>query len=289
MSGGRVRLALLAPLLSYGAVNQLPAHFEPRDDGFLARTGQGSYLLTETGALRFSADAEMRFAGANPAVQAEPIRRLPGKTNYLRGTDPARWRTGVPHFGGLRYANLYPGVDLIYHADAGLEYDLSIAPRVSPRRIAMEFSGSQSVHLGRDGELIVRAGDGELHFDRPHISQDGRAVRGGYRLLGIHRVAFWIGDYDRNRPLLIDPVVGAFGTLSDEILGIATDAVGNVYIAGNAGGIYGTPPLVNPLQPNLRSRRLLARNPCLRSVSGCFCHEARPDRQADHLFNLSGR
>jgi hypothetical protein len=177
MSGGRVRLALLAPLLSYGAVNQLPAHFEPRDDGFLARTGQGSYLLTETGALRFSADAEMRFAGANPAVQAEPIRRLPGKTNYLRGTDPARWRTGVPHFGGLRYANLYPGVDLIYHADAGLEYDLSIAPRVSPRRIAMEFSGSQSVHLGRDGELIVRAGDGELHFDRPHISQDGRAVR----------------------------------------------------------------------------------------------------------------
>jgi len=27
----------------------------------------------------------MRFAGANPSARAEPYRRLPGKTNYLRG------------------------------------------------------------------------------------------------------------------------------------------------------------------------------------------------------------
>src|ERR1035437_9042299 len=202
MTRWRVLLSLLAPLLSYGAVNQLPAHFVPRDYGFLAPSGQGTYLLTETGALRFSAHAEMRFAGANPAVEAEPIRRLPGKTNYLRGSDPARWRTGVTQFGGVRYANLYPGVDLIYHADSGLEYDLLIAPRVSPRRIAMEFPGAQSVHLGRDGGLIVRAGDGELRFDRPHISQDGRAVRGGYRLLGMHRGGFWTGINDHTRPLL---------------------------------------------------------------------------------------
>jgi uncharacterized protein (TIGR03437 family) len=246
MTCWRVLLPLLVPILAAGAVNKLPAHFEPRENGFLVRTSRGTYLLSESGALRFSAQAEMKFAGANPAARAEPYRRLPGKTNYLRGGDPARWRIGVPQFGGVRYANLFPGIDLIYHADASLEYDLLISPRVSPRRIVMEFSGAQSVRLDRDGGLIARAGDAELRLDRPRISQDGRAVRGGYRLLGSRRVAFWIGNYDRNRPLVIDPVIGAFGTLGVTILGIATDAAGNVYIAGNANG---TPPLVGALQP----------------------------------------
>ena len=243
-----VLIPLLAPLLTAGVVNQLPAHFEPRANGFLARTSRGTYLLSEAGALRFSAQAEMKFAGADPAVRAEPFHRLPGKTNYLRGSDPARWRTGVPQFGSVRYASLYPGIDLIYHADSSLEYDLLISPRVSPRRIVMEFSGAQCVRLDRDGGLIVSAGNGELRLNRPLISQDGRAVRGGYRLLGANRAAFWIGNYDRNRPLLIDPAIGAFGTLDVTILGIATDAVGNVYIAGNANG---APPLVNAFQPNL--------------------------------------
>jgi uncharacterized protein (TIGR03437 family) len=247
----RTFLPLLAPLLAAGAINQLPAHFEPQGNGFLARTGRGTYLLTDAGGLRFSTRAEMTFAGANLSSRAEPMRRLPGKTNYLRGSDPTKWRTGVPQFGGVRYASIYPGVDLIYHADPRLEYDLLISPRVSPRHILMEFRGAQSVRLDHDGGLIVRADDGELRLNRPRISQDRREVRGGFRLVGGRHVAFWIGAYDHNLPLLIDPVIGSFGTLSAEILGVATDAVGNVYIAGNTD--YGAPPIVNALQPNLGS------------------------------------
>lgn len=242
----RALLPLLAPLLAAGV--QVPAHFEPSANGFLARTNRGTYLLSEAGSLRVSTHAEMRFAGADRAARAEPLRLLPGKTNYLRGTDPARWRTGVPHFGSVRYAGLYPGIDLIYRADPTLEYDLLLAPRASPRQIAMEFSGAQSLRLDRSGRLIVTSLDGELRLDPPLISQDGRPVRGGYRLLAGRRATFWIGRYDRNRPLLIDPVIGAFGTLPVTILGVSTDAVGNVYIAGQTNGSV---PLVNPLQPGL--------------------------------------
>jgi uncharacterized protein (TIGR03437 family) len=252
----RVLLPLLAPILLAGAVNSLPAHFEPRENGFLVRTGNSTYLLSETGALRFSPQAEMKFAGASAAARAEPFRRLPGKTNYLRGADPAQWRTGVPQFGGVRYANLLPGIDLIYHADSKLEYDLWLSPRVSPRRIVMEFSGAQTVRLDRDGGLIATDGAAELRLGRPRISQDGRAVSGGYRLLSARRVAFRIGNYDRNRPLLIDPVIGAFNTLAITILGVAADAAGNVYIASNSSGggnSSATLPLVNALQPNLGS------------------------------------
>jgi hypothetical protein len=57
-------LPLLIPLLDAATIPRLPAHFEPREDGFLARTGQRTYLLTSKAALKFSAQAEMRFAGA---------------------------------------------------------------------------------------------------------------------------------------------------------------------------------------------------------------------------------
>jgi hypothetical protein len=35
-----------------GAINRLPVHFEPRENGFLARTNRGTCLLTESRALR---------------------------------------------------------------------------------------------------------------------------------------------------------------------------------------------------------------------------------------------
>lgn len=241
----------LALLLAPAVVAGIPSNFEPFDGGFLARTARGAYRIQPSGSLRFARDAEMRFTGANPAARAEPFGLLPGKTNYLRGADPSQWRTGVPQYAGVRYANVYPGVDLIYHADSGLEYDLRIAPRASPRKIAMEFTGAESVSLDRDGALIVRAGGGELRFARPRITQEGREVRGGYRLLGARRVAFSIGPYDHNRPLLIDPVIGAFGTfgaLFVTVRGLATDANGNVYIAGDANASF---PIVNALQPGL--------------------------------------
>jgi len=38
MTCGRVLLPVLVPMLAVGAINRLPAHFEPREDGFLVRT-----------------------------------------------------------------------------------------------------------------------------------------------------------------------------------------------------------------------------------------------------------
>ena len=56
------------------------------------------------------------FPGANPQPTLEPLNRLDTHVSYFIGNDPARWRADVPVWGGVRYVDLYPGVDLIVGA-----------------------------------------------------------------------------------------------------------------------------------------------------------------------------
>ena len=59
----------------------------------------------------------MKLVGAkrHPAVSA--FDEQPHKSNYFIGNDPANWRTGVSNFGGVKYAEVYAGVDLVYRGN----------------------------------------------------------------------------------------------------------------------------------------------------------------------------
>ena len=76
---------------------------------------------------------QMRLAGANPNASVTGADRLPGKSNYFLGNDPAKWRTGVPQFARVRYENIYPGINLVFYGNQGhLEYDFQVAPGADP-------------------------------------------------------------------------------------------------------------------------------------------------------------
>src|SRR5437867_12080283 len=54
---------------------------------------------------------------------------LAGKTNYLRGNDPAKWQTGITNFSRIRYSQLYTGIDLIFYGNGNqLEHDFVVSP-----------------------------------------------------------------------------------------------------------------------------------------------------------------
>ena len=55
----------------------------------------------------------VEFVGRDLGVELVGEDPLPGKSNYYRGSDPAKWRVGVPHYAQIRYRALYPGIDLI--------------------------------------------------------------------------------------------------------------------------------------------------------------------------------
>src|SRR5919109_584769 len=44
------------------------------------------------------------------------------------GPDPSRWRTDVPQYAAVEYAEIYPGVDLVFHAQPGaLRHDFVVS------------------------------------------------------------------------------------------------------------------------------------------------------------------
>ncbi len=195
---------------------------------------------------------QMQFFGASSQAQIYGADELPGKVNYLIGNSPAQWRTGVAMFSRVRVAQLYPGINLVYYGNQQqLEYDFTVAPGANPDAIKIRFDGVDKISIGAQGELILALGSGEILQPAPMIYQivDGarKRVSGGYRLLNKHTVAFMIGKYDHQLPLVIDPILSYStyfgGNSSDTAWSIAVDTNGFVYIAGQtlSGQFYPTP------------------------------------------------
>ncbi|WP_322493632.1 hypothetical protein [Chloroflexus sp.] len=55
---------------------------------------------------------KLSFPDANPRARIEPFGQLSTSVNYFIGNDPANWQTNVPVYHGVRYRELYPGIDL---------------------------------------------------------------------------------------------------------------------------------------------------------------------------------
>ena len=53
-----------------------------------------------------------------PGLKASIARR--GEVNYLRGSDPAAWHTGVARYSQVAYRELWPGIDLRLREQSGV-------------------------------------------------------------------------------------------------------------------------------------------------------------------------
>lgn len=183
----------------------------------------------------------MQLAGANAAVRPVGAGMLPGTANYFIGNDPAQWHRSVPTYGKVRYAGVYPGVDLVYYGNQRqLEYDFVVAPGASAQPIRLHFDGAKDLKVDNDGNLIIVADDGEVAFHRPVVYQRTAAGRqtiaGAFQLLPDHSAGFALGRYDHSKPLVIDPtlVYSTFlgGNYADYAVAIAVDAAGEAYVTG---------------------------------------------------------
>ena len=86
----------------------------------------------------------MELIGANRAPAMTGLEELPGKVNYLIGSDSSKWQTGVPLFSRVEAKQIYPGVDLAFHgAQGALEYDFVVAPGADTKQVGFRIRGAK--------------------------------------------------------------------------------------------------------------------------------------------------
>jgi uncharacterized repeat protein (TIGR01451 family) len=184
---------------------------------------------------------EMKLAGANANLSPTAAEPLPGKSNYLIGNDPSKWRRGVPQFARVQYQDVYPGINLVFYGNQGrLEYDFQVAPGADPAQAEIEFNGAKKLEV-EDGALIIRSDADSVRLEAPRVYQEvagkKQTVEGSFVLRGKNHVGFAVGAYDRSRELIIDPILNFstyFGGSGDELsTSIAVDGSLNIYITGS--------------------------------------------------------
>jgi len=243
------------PANTLEAYGRLPIHFEespqtPRPGRFVGRGAGYAFSIAPTevtarlGPRRESGAATFRIllAGGNPAAAVRGSEPLPGKSNYLIGNDPSRWRTGVDQFAQVHVSDVYRGIDVVYYGNQRqLEYDFVVAPHANPDQIRLRFEGADKVETDASGDLVLHSGNRELRQRRPVAYQDFDGVRtpiqAAYRRLNGREWTIGLASYDATHTLIIDPVLTYstyLGGSSQEILNdIAVDSAGNAYVVGS--------------------------------------------------------
>lgn len=184
----------------------------------------------------------MGLEGANPQAKISGIGPLPGKVSYFLGNRSERWRTGIPTYSKVKYSQVYPGVDLVFYGNQKrLEYDFLVAPGTDPKTIALNLKSARNLRISQTGDLIVTLAGGPVVLRKPVIYQiangERKPVNGGYSLAGKHQLTFSVSDYDRSRPLIIDPVLNYSTYLGGSAAGdvassIAVDSNGDTFVTG---------------------------------------------------------
>ena len=233
-----------------------PVRFEARaGDATLFFTAEEVVLAQPPAVLR------LRFDGADPSPAIAAIDRRPGHVNVIRGTDAARWRTGLPTYAGVRYAGLYPGVDVRHDTETGasapwVRSTYTVSAGADAGQIRWRYAGAETVHAERatGGLRVVPAAAGARVIEvAPPVAwqlADGQRmpVDVGYRVDADGSVGFSFGRYDRTQPLIIGtaPTARAAqgstprlryssflgGTRWDEMFDVDVNSAGDAYVVG---------------------------------------------------------
>ena len=132
---------------------------------------------------RKATNIKLSFVGANPHPRLEPFDRLDTVVSYFIGNEPEKWRPDVPVWGGVRYVDLYPGVDLEITSEGGqMVQRLAARPGADLSAVRLRVEGADAVTVDGDAlRLTTAAGEVALPLlgrmgSQLQVSQCSRAA-----------------------------------------------------------------------------------------------------------------
>ncbi len=188
----------------------------------------------------------MRLEGSRATLRFEGQERAESVSRYFIGNDPSKWAPNVPNYRRVRAHNVYAGIDLIYYGDGRkLEYDFVVKPGADPNQIRLAYHGADTLKTNAQGDLLIATRLGTLIQRRPKVYQEfggeRREIEAAYSIKG-SKVEFALADWDRQKELVIDPVLEYStylgGSADDYGKAIAVDASGATYVTGQTSGTF---------------------------------------------------
>lgn len=172
------------------------------------------------------------------------IRPQPGRYNFLLGNDPSNWTTNVRRFATVELERIYDGIDAVLYFDGNApRYDLHVAAGADPSDIRIKYEGTDRIRTASGDTLLLGTSLGDIVqtglVAYQQIGATARRVECSFRPNDDGTVGFTLGEYDRTRPLVIDPLLYStyLGTPTGtqgrtEIRSIAVDRDGNTFVTG---------------------------------------------------------
>jgi hypothetical protein len=203
--------------------------------------------------LRRGVNLRLRFVGANPHPHLEPFHRLQTAISYFVGDNPSEWKANVPVWGGVRYVDMYPGVDLeVLGGEEGWLWRVVFGDRADPAAVRLRVDGADAMSLVDEGlRLDTAVGEFTLPLLSAVYSGRSPAKAAGiqFALAGneiiapfamtVHTTRHDLQGSSESTDLLYGTYLGGsdadsypnfpVSTLGDVI---AVDAMGNAYITG---------------------------------------------------------
>lgn len=132
--------------------------------------------------------------------------------NSIIGNDASKWKKDLPAYNLLDLGEVYSGIKVQLQAAAGnVEKIFLVQPLADVQNIRLQLDGPDKLAVNEQGELELQSTAGTFKFTKPlawqEIEGQKHDIEVSYRLIDDHTYGFTAGQYDKNYPLTIDPLL----------------------------------------------------------------------------------
>jgi hypothetical protein len=149
---------------------------------------------------RRGVNLKLSFPGANPTARIEPFDRLDTVVSYFIGNAPDKWHPDVPVWGGVRYVDLYPDIDLEITSENGqMAQHLVARLGADLNAVRLRVEGADTLALDGDTlRLTTAVGDLTL----PLLAVEGATLKSQLATFKLECGTFEVSSPFSSAPLL---------------------------------------------------------------------------------------